>query len=81
MGQATTKNGFKAEITEMLGTGLALLAFVAIFSVRKFRRISNEKVEYVKIKEAFKDMAPEEAARRLAAQNAEKDFLNGKAGG
>lgn len=43
--------------------------------------MAREKKEYVLIKEAVKDIPPEEAARRLAAQNAEKDFINGKAGG
>ena len=60
---------------------MALLAYVALFSVAKFRRIKKEKIEYKKIKRAVKEISPEEAALRLAAQNAEKDFLAGKAGG
>ena len=65
----------------MVATGMALLAYVALFSVAKFRRIKKEKIEYKKIKRAVKEISPEEAALRLAAQNAEKDFLAGKAGG
>ena len=60
---------------------MALLAYVALFSVWKFRRIKKEKIEYKKIKKAVKEISPEEAALRLAVQNAEKDFLAGKAGG
>ena len=65
----------------MLITGFALLAYVSIFSVVKFRRVQREKLEYEKIREAVKDLPPEEAARRLGAQNAEKDFLAGAEGG
>ena len=60
---------------------MALLAYVALFSVWKFRRIKKEKIEYKKIKKAVKEITPEEAALRLAVQNAEKDFLAGRAGG
>lgn len=65
----------------MLGTGCVLLLYVTCFTVMKFRRVAREKVEYEKIMRVVKDLPPEEAARRLGAQNAEKDFLNGKVGG
>ena len=65
----------------MLGTGSALLCYVSYFTVIKFKRVYREREEYEKIKKAVKNISPEEAARLLTAQNAEKDFLKGKAGG
>ena len=65
----------------MLGTGGALLCYVSYFTVLKFKRVYRERIEYEKIKKAVKHISPEEAARLVTAQNAEKDFLKGKAGG
>ena len=65
----------------MLGTGSALLCYVSYFTVLKLKRVYRERIEYEKLKKAVKQISPEEAARLVAAQNAEKDFLKGKAGG
>ena len=45
----------------MFGTGFALLAYVGALTVKKFRRVSREKIEFEKIKTVVKEIPAEEA--------------------
>ena len=67
VGQAKTNEfaAAKIEITYMLATGGALLTYVAIFTVMKYRRVYREQYEYKMIKECLKDIPADEAARRM----------------
>ena len=81
IGSTDQKEDQFSQIWYMLGTGFALLGYVGCLSVTKFRRVSREKEEFEKIKNVVKDIPASEAKQRFAVQQAENDFIKGKAGG
>jgi hypothetical protein len=42
VGQATTKGNLRTEVIYMLATGFSLFAYVAFFSIMKYKRVKNE---------------------------------------
>lgn len=61
----------------MMFTGFLLLAYLAYFSVLKFRRVKKESEQFDTMKKTFQELTDEEKRRLHNAVANEKAFLDG----
>ena len=76
IGKAPYENSILEEIVVIFGTLTFLIAYVAYFTVLKFRRIDQEEIEYNKIKKlVLTDETKIEVIDAIKNSQADKDYV------